>query len=269
VAAHTVADEGLRAFTQEAAALDELDFKLESVNEEPMLLTRRKTGLPPQNESVVLAIGSMPPPEEPVLLSASQKKPAPTPHPSAPPAADTSDAALHLLKQVKPAKRPQIVQTPTPARLTIHSIAEVASHMAQAKTAREVAELAVAFLATRFDRTFVVDMRGGTPQVLASLSIPDVGGIPGAVIRCQSLREMLLRKDAYYGPAIASPDWLGFFRTLSGSLPGAVFVGALKREGAAAFFFYGDHRDMTLRPDVKDTVTLMREAAGAFSSVSM
>ena len=55
--------------------------------------------------------------------------------------------------------------------------------MAQAKTSREVAELAIAFLATRFDRTFVVDMRGGTPQVLASQGIPDLGGIPGAVLR--------------------------------------------------------------------------------------
>jgi hypothetical protein len=189
------------------------------------------------------------------------------PQAAAPPPEDTSATALHLLKN--PSRKAQITQTPAPARVTIASVAEVSTHMASAKTSREVAELAVAFLATRFDRTFVVDMRGGTPQVLASLGIADLGGIPGAVLRCQSLQEMLLRKDAYYGPAIASPDWLSFFRTLSGSLPGAVFVGALKREGAAAFFFYGDHRDMALRQDVKDTVTLMREAAGAFSSVSV
>jgi hypothetical protein len=153
-------------------------------------------------------------------------------------------------------KKPRMVETPVPQRRTIASVAEVSQLLAEARTARDVGELCVAFLSTRFDRTFVIDMRSGAPQVLASTGVNDPGGVPGAVVRCQSLGEMLLRKDAYYGAAIASPDWLALFRTLGGSLPGAVFVGALKR----------DHRDMNLHPEVKDTVVLMREAASAFST---
>ena len=42
-----------------------------------------------------------------------------------------------------------------------------------------------------------------------------------------------------------------------------------KRDGKPAFLFYGDHRDQTLRADVKDAVVLLREAANAFSLVSV
>ena len=49
--------------------------------------------------------------------------------------------------------------------------------------------------------------------------------------------------------------------------PGALFVATLKRDGKPAFLFYGDHKDLGLRQDVKDTVVLLREAANAFTTV--
>jgi hypothetical protein len=82
------------------------------------------------------------------------------------------------------------------------------------------------------------------------------------------VQEMLVRRDAYYGAALTTPDWLALFRSLGGPLPGAVFVATLKRDGKPAFIFYGDHRDLALRQDVKDTFVLLREAANAFSAVS-
>ncbi|MBI1947095.1 MAG: protein kinase [Deltaproteobacteria bacterium] len=159
-------------------------------------------------------------------------------------------------------------QTPAPARLVIASVQDVAQHLAAAKTSREVAELAVAFLATRFDRCFVADLRAGT-QVLAAHGVADPSVIPGAIARCASMRELLGRKDAFYGATVTSPDWLQFFRAFGGHMPGALFVGTLKRDAQPAFLFYGDHRDLNLRPDVRDTVVLLREAAAAFSVTTL
>jgi serine/threonine protein kinase len=284
-----------------AAAVSELDdFNFSSLDEEaaepppePVPLTRRKTGasmpavgMPPpggppsENEIFTTAMipfempspGAQPKPEEPVLLV--RKKTLPpmpaVPIAAAPPPEDTQKAALHLLTQKKP--RPVVLEraaTPAPANLRISSIAEVSSHLAKATTSREVAELCAAFLATRFDRAAIVDLRDRGPQLLASTGIVDAAGFPGAVLRCAGLRDMLGRKDAYYGPGLSTPDWLGFFRALGSYLPGAMFVATLKREGTPAFLFYGDHRDVALRQEVRDTVVLLREAATAFGAVAV
>jgi hypothetical protein len=213
-----------------------------------------------QRQQNTLAIASKPMPapvadagpviidSEPVLLT-QMKVPAP------PPANDTHEAALHLLTSPKRVRS---------GNLRIASIAEASSHLATAKTAREVAELCVAFLATRFDRAVVGDTRG--PLLLASAGVAEPPTFFSAVGTCSGMQDMLVRRDAYYGGALASPDWLSFFRTLGGALPGAMFVATLKREGAPAYLFYGDHRDPHLRSDVRDAVVLLREAARAFSA---
>ncbi|MCC7070017.1 MAG: serine/threonine protein kinase [Deltaproteobacteria bacterium] len=207
--------------------------------------------------------------DQPVLLVTRK---APTAPPSSTPpvaAAAAPPRATPLTEPPRTERRATTqTQTPAPATLRIASLPDVAAHLASAKTAREVAELAVAFLATRFDRCFVADLRGGV-QVLAAHGIPDVSAIPGAIARCAGMRELLGRKDAFYGASVTSTDWLHFFRAFGGHMPGALFVGTLKREAQPAFLFYGDHRDLHLRPDVRDTVGLLREAAAAFSVTSL
>jgi serine/threonine-protein kinase len=265
------ADQELEGYADAVNELDELHFKLEEQLEEPVPLTRKKT-LPPTAgifTTGMIPTGALPPPGkptpppvelEPVLLLEKRKDTLP---PTAgPPPEDTQKAILHLLTAHKR------TQTPVPANLRITSIADVSSHLATAKTLREVAELCVAFLATRFDRVVVADGRETVPQVLASSGVADPRGFPAAVMRSPGVQEMLVRRDAYYGAALTTPDWLSFFRALGGPLPGAVFVATLKRDGKPAFVFYGDHRDLALRQDVKDTVVLLREAANAFSAVS-
>ncbi len=199
--------------------------------------------------------------DQPVLL-VTRKTPSAPPS-SVPPVAAAPSSPPRTERRVVTQ-----TQTPAPATPRIASLADVSAHLAKAKTAREVAELAVAFLATRFDRCFVADLRGGV-QVLAAHGLTDVSAIPGAIARCAGMRELLGRKDAFYGATVTSPDWLQFFRAFGGHMPGALFVGTLKREGQPAFLFYGDHRDLHLRPDVRDTVVLLREAAAAFSVTSM
>jgi len=81
------------------------------------------------------------------------------------------------------------------------------------------------------------------------------------------LLELAARREAYYGPAMMGPDWMPWFGALGGSAPGAMFVGGLQCEGRPAFVFYADQKDITLRPMVKDTVVLLREAAAALSLV--
>ena len=256
------ADTELSGYADAVNELDELHFRLEESRDEPVPLTTRKS-IPPTPPSAfttgMIGSGELPPPEPVMLLSKKKEL-------TAPPAAhDTQNEALHLL--VQPKRGTGMTQTPVPANLRITSIADVSSHLATAKTAREVAELCVAFLATRFDRVVIADLRDQAPQVLATSGLVDPRAFPAAVIRGQGMQEMLVRRDAYYGAAMSSPDWLGYFRALGGSLPGALFVATLKRDGKPAFLFYGDHKDLGLRQDVKDTVVLLREAANAFTTV--
>jgi serine/threonine protein kinase len=289
VAHHTVADEQLKSYAIAVSELDDFDFSLEE--EEPFPLVRRKTDprmaipmKPPDPAMSTQAIASKPMPapvsleefplpgvtvpaaDAPMLLTRPKEGVAPA-------AKDTQVAALHLLVQPKRST----TSPPRPSGLRITSIADVSSHMATAKTARDVAELSVAFLATRFDRAVVADLRNR--NVLASTGIVDGEAFLGAVLMSSSMHEMLLRKDAFYGATPNTPDWMSFFRRAvfggvqtggaASSLPGAMFIATLKRDGAPAFLFYGDHRDVSLRSDVKDAVILLREAANAFSLVSL
>ena len=271
--------------------LDELHFSLEEqVVEEPVPLTRKKT-LPPTPGAFTTSMiptGALPPPTPFAPLGRPMGRDTPPPVEMEPvlllekrkadgraqtrgrarrlPAEDTQKNVLHLLAQPKRGRT--MSETPVPHNLRIASIADVSSHLATAKTLREVAELCVAFMATRFDRVVIADARDGVPHVLASSGIVDPRGFAPAVMRSPGVQEMLVRRDAYYGAALTTQDWLAFFRALAGPLPGAVFVATLKREGKPAYVFYGDHRDLALRQDVKDTVVLLREAANAFSAVS-
>ena len=167
-------------------------------------------------------------------------------------------------------ERPHLLSSPrAPAR--IDSLAQVAGWLSTAKTARTVGELCCAFLVTRFDRCLVMDVRGIVPLPLSSstssgqpLAMPP---IVHALPDCRGILELAGRREAYYGPAMMNGDWMPWFGALGGSAPGAMFVGGLQRDGKPAFLFYADHRDITLRPMVKDTVVLLREAAGALSLI--
>ncbi|MCC7108935.1 MAG: protein kinase [Deltaproteobacteria bacterium] len=206
----------------------------------------------------IMPLGAEPRAADEPLLLVTRKAP------THPPASMPPSLAPHSLP---PTALPS-TQTPPPAILRLSSIADVSRHLAAAKTTREVAELSLAFLATRFDRCFIADLRG-TARVLASLGFVDAATIPAAVLRCPGLVDLLGRKDAFYGATATTADWLQFFRALGGQMPGALFVATLKREGRPAFLFYGDHRDLNLRPDVRDAVVLLREAATAFSLTSL
>jgi hypothetical protein len=155
-----------------------------------------------------------------------------------------------------------------PAR--IDSVAQVAGWLAAARTVREVGELCSAFLVTRFDRALVVDVRGETPILLAAAGFavpPSPVAVAVALQNDAVVRDLAGRREAYSGPALTGPAWLRWFAALGGPVPGALFVGGLGREGTPAFVFYADHKDGALRPRVKDTVILLREAAGALSTI--
>jgi serine/threonine protein kinase len=164
------------------------------------------------------------------------------------------------------------VLAPPSAPPRIESVAQVAGWLSTARTTREVGELCCAFLQTRFDRVLIMDLRAALPMTMAQASMGGKNGpsIPAIVNALQSTRavaEMAGRREAYYGPAVSGPEWMTWFGALGGTVPGAMFVGGLGREGKAAFLFYADHKEAALRPMVKDTVILLREAAAALSSI--
>ncbi len=198
---------------------------------EPLLLTRKKT-------VSMVGIGA---PAAPVAVA------------EVPP---SSQAAVT-------AERPQHPRPPK-----IESIAQVAGWLSTARTVRAVAELCTAFLASRFDRAIVVDVRDG-PVVLAThdLDAPTPASLREVLLGSVVL-ELAGRREAYYGPSMTTTDWLRWCGILGGGVPGAMFVGGLGREGTPAFLFYADHRDTVLRPSVKDTVVLLREAAAALSAIA-
>lgn len=281
VARHTAHDEALAGFSAAAATLleDDLHFAVELG--EPTPLLRKKAPSPPARPVPV---------SEPVLLT--RKKAAsllapPTPTAPAPTSSPTPqhrtddflrasfadapttspDAAPST--HVRPADDDDRMAPPhVPAR--IESVAQVAAWLAAARTVREVGELCAAFLVTRFDRAVVVDVRGETPIMLAAAGFavpPSPAAVAVALQNDTVVRDLAARREAYYGPALTGPAWLRWCAALGGQAPGALFVGGLGREGTPAFVFYADHKDGALRPRVKDTVILLREAAGALSTI--
>ncbi len=289
-------DSDLQGFANAASALgsDDMHFAIEEG--EPLPLLKKKAPAPAPSATS----------EEPPVLLLQKKKPtastslqalqaqmtpvsgtpsaaslAPPSTSSAPsfamaapvaaplPRAPTEDFLRPALEAAQRAPDP----SPTPrAPGKIESLAQVAGWLSTARTARTVGELCCAFLVTRFDRALVIDVRAAIPMVLgsatslgATLAVPP---IVHALPESRGLIELASRREAYYGPALHGPDWMPWFGSLGGgSAPGAMFVGGLQRDGKPAFLFYADHKDITLRPMVKDTVVLLREAAAALSLI--
>jgi serine/threonine protein kinase len=286
VARQTAHDADLAGFSAAAAMLleDDLHFAVELG--EPTPLLRKKAPSPPSRPA---------PASEPVLLT--RKKPAsllapPTSGPVAPSSTPTSSPApqhrtddfLRQSFEEAPTTSPDAVadvaargldddddrMAPPHVPARIESVAQVAGWLAAARTVREVGELCAAFLVTRFDRALVVDLRGETPILLAAAGFavpPSPAAVAVALQNDSVVRDLAARREAYYGPALTGPAWLRWFAALGGQAPGALFIGGLGREGTPAFVFYADHKDGALRPRVKDTVILLREAAGALSTI--
>ncbi len=284
LARHTAHDDELASFSAAASTLEEDDLQFSFELGEPTPLLRKKNDAPAS-----LAVE-----HEPVLLTrkkASSSMSGSTPgspfsssprgdgvvHQAMSPSADDLVEAVGItdsflrgpeLTQRRSSTRPPSPSTP-PTR--IESVAQVAAWLAVAKTAREVGELCSAFLVTRFDRAMVVDVRGELPVVLANAGFMSPPSMPQVIVSLHTdavVRDLAGRREAYYGPALTGPAWHRWFTALGGMAPGALFVGGLGREGTPAFIFYADHRDGALRPQVKDTVILLREAATVLSAIS-
>jgi serine/threonine-protein kinase len=152
-----------------------------------------------------------------------------------------------------------------PAR--IESVAVAAGWLGTARTARAVGELCVAFLASRFDRVVVVDVRGPVPLALARAGLHASIDVAAAVSGNATLRELAARREAHYGPSSSAADWMAWYALLGGTVPGAMFVAGLQSDGVPGFVFYADHKGVALRPS-KDIVVLLREAAAALTLVA-
>lgn len=285
-AKQTLHDEDLRHFSVAAATLLDDDFNFAVEMGEPMPLLRKK-GQPVSSSGEPLLLTR----KKPSAVLAPPTSPVPTlPSPS-PMAAEmtTTASAKHQTEDFLRASidthktLPEVSgrgddggadddrMAPPHVSPRIDSVAQVAGWLATARTASEVGELSAAFLASRFDRAMVVDLRHATPIILATAGFaapPSTLAVLEGLQQTTAVRDLAGRREAYYGPALTGPDWLAFFGALGGPVPGALFVGGLGRDGTAAFLFYGDHRDTTLRPRVKDTVILLREAAGALSTIA-
>ncbi|MDP2339559.1 MAG: serine/threonine-protein kinase [Deltaproteobacteria bacterium] len=233
--------------------------------DDPVLLTTRKkvTATSPAPHQTERPLDSIPASS---TLAPPRRDPMMAPPAGPPPSRQPTEEFLRPVMD----DRPPLLSPPrAPPR--IESLAQVAGWLSTAKTARTVGELCCAFLVTRFDRALVMDVRGSVPLPLststASGQVLAMPPIVNALPDCRGILELAGRREAYYGPAMLNADWMPWFGALGGSAPGAMFVGGLQREGKAAFLFYADHRDITLRPMVKDTVVLLREAAGALSLI--
>ncbi len=293
-------DDTLREFSVVAATLmddDDVRFGLElgapmplvhkkaasnsSTSDAPVLLTRRKSASMPGTSSDAPS-SMLAPPARPTTPSETPWSPAPSPSSRGHSTEDFLGRPPFSLQGPPPAAvartpvaaptRTQAMMTPPSAPARIESVAQVAGWLSTARSAREVGELCSAFLQTRFDRVLIMDVGSDVPMALAwaNLDAPHGQSMPAIVKVLQSTHavvDMAGRREAYYGPALTGPEWMAWFGALGGSVPGAVFVGGLGREGKAAFLFYADHKLATLRPMVKDTVILLREAAAALSGI--
>ena len=275
-------DHALRDFTDTAGdpAFD-LSFSVErgaTNRPEPVALVQRKLTPSLSITSLVSSSASasvttpMTAIAEPLLLTRKKTTTALHGVGHAAPVTTTAEAALPTLslsraKNTEELFRSEALPAPPPQ---IESVAQVAGWLSTARTTRAVAELCSAFLASRFDRVLIVDLREGVAEVLARSGLPETEAWPSSVqqaLRAGPVLELAGRREAYYGPAMTGNLWMSWFGVLGGGVPGAMFIGGLGREGAAAFLFYADHRDRVLRPAVKETVVLLREAAAALSAI--
>ncbi len=217
----------------EAAVGLSLDDELER-EEEPIPLTKVKHR--PQFEVPRLAVEDMP---QDLL---EQK---PTSQPAVPPPA-RRDPPL--------AFRPRVVT----------SISEAATLLGSAKDLAEVAQACAAFLASRFDRAVVFDLRG-TPRTLASSNLLGKDDAAYLLSGAAGLLRLAGSGQIAYGPAHTAEGWEDFHRRLSGRTPGGALIAALSAEGHPALLIYADHDRAELFADLRDVTRLLREAAAALS----
>jgi hypothetical protein len=219
-------DTELGAFAAEASTLEELRFSLER----PQVSSEESTAAP------LPLITRKKAPTDPLVTQEAE-----------------GDDPMPLLTRKR---------TSSPHRVS--SIAEAATLLANARSPREVADVAVQFLLTRFARAFVVDLRELPVQILAAGGFVVAERFALVVGGNNTLRQIVVRREAFFGAPPLTPDWLALGNALGGS--GAlVFVGGLVADGAPSWLFYADSLDATPTGDVKDLLVLLREAAGALS----
>jgi serine/threonine-protein kinase len=259
---------------------------------EPVLLTRKKSGAsspdgsPPAAPSTTMASRGLPPSEVEAADDTVKSPPAERGDaPTQPPASWNDDITTN------PDEPPLVAAKRHPTeeflRLTsaeqdahiaalhdagaagiparIESVAVAAGWLGTARTVRAVGELCAAFFASRFERVVVLDVRSDAPVVLARAGLSIGIDVGAAAAQHPGLWALGERREATYGPSLDDDDWTRWYSALGGPAPGAHFIAGLQREGALAFVFYADHRDVALRPSVKDTSVLLREAAAALS----
>ena len=181
------------------------------------------------------------------------------------PAEDDEPIELVARKRdpTRPAAAPPLAVRPK----VVTSIAEAATLLGSARDARDVAAACVAFLASRFDRVLVVDVREA-PRLLGATGAPalaDLGALLGAA---QGLLADASSGRIVYGPARSGGGWEAWHARLSGRPPGGVLVGALSLDGLPALLVYADHDRRDLYTDLKDVARLLREAAASLGVVS-
>jgi serine/threonine protein kinase len=181
---------------------------------------------------------------------------------TAPAPSDTSDAAVVLLTRVKsPAKV---------ERKPLHSIAEVATKLAETKAVDEVARLTVDFLRGRFTRVAGLDMREKPMRLLDSFGTAPKAEVEAALQEAPRLHDTVAGGEAYYGPPKAGEDWSTMHRRISGGLPvgglpGGVLLAALRRNKRPALLLYADHDAATLLTDLSEPARLLKEIAAALT----
>jgi serine/threonine protein kinase len=178
---------------------------------------------------------------------------------SAPPPSDTSEAAVVLLTRVKAPK-----QVP---RKALHSIADAATQLSQARTVNEVSRVTIDYLRSRYTRAAVVDLRKHPLRVVECWGTAPVAEVEAAFAGAPRLMDTVSSGEAYYGPPIAGADWDALHKRISGGRPGGVLLAALRRNKRPALLVYADHDGGELFTDLSDAARLLKEIAAALTTM--
>jgi serine/threonine protein kinase len=173
---------------------------------------------------------------------------------------DTSMDAVVRLTKVK--------STTEPDRAPIQSIAEAAGALGMSRSVEDVARNMVRFLSSRFDSVAVVDRRETGIRVIDAAGLDNFDDAALLFGEAGMLWDLVERGEAYYGPPLRTPEWTRFYVGVVRRVPGGMLLAALKRDGQPALLVYADHESETLRDDLKDAATLLREAAAALTVLS-
>jgi len=144
------------------------------------------------------------------------------------------------------------------------SIVEAAEQIFEARTVADIAEAAVRFLRSFFDRSIAFDLsRAPAPALVRSGFVGQIESLD--ISRLTTLAEVIRRGQSFHGCAPKGGDWMSFYSALGSCRPGSVLIAPVRDRDQQRLLFYADTERPEPYEDLHEAAVLVREVSTALS----